>query len=98
MTKGEKIISIGAGLVFISFIILIYFPIFFARDNKEYVFSSFSLAIIIMYVAFIPYSIYMIKKMSRIYYIHKYRIFGVIIFDIIITVMFSIFVYENYLT
>jgi len=98
MTKRERIIIYGAGAVFIALIILIYFPMFLVRDNDEYVSSSFNLAIIIMYISFMPYSIYMIKKMNRIYYIHKYRIFGLILFDIIYTVMLGLFVYENYLT
>ena len=98
MTKGEKIIIYGAGFVFIAIIVLIYIPIFLFRDNQALVASSFNLAIIILYLAFMPYSIYMIKKMYRIYYIHKYRIFGIIFFDILFTVMFGLFVYETYLT
>lgn len=98
MTKGEKVIIYGAGFVFIALIVLVYFPIFLIRDNDAYVKASFNLALIVVYVTFLPYSIYMIKKMNRIYYIHKYRIFGVIVFDILFTVMFGIFVYETYLT
>jgi len=98
MKKGERVIVFGAGFVALSLIVLIYFPIFFVRDNETYVTASFNLAIIILYVTFLPYSIYMIKKMNRIYYIHKYKIFGVIAFDVVFTVMFCLFVYENYLT
>ena len=98
MTKGDKIVMYGVGVVAILMVLLIWFPIMFLRENENLINFSFQTAIFILYFSFIPYSIYMIKKMNRIYYIHKYRIFGIVAMDIILTIMFGVYIYAAYIT
>lgn len=97
MNKQDKRVIKLAKVTFMLIASLTYSAIFIFGDNKKLFETLLITALGVSWVFFLPYSIYMVRKMNRVYYLHKYRIFG----TVIVTALYTLFTFNliyNYIS
>jgi len=66
----------------------------FFNENKEQAEYILVGTILLMWLLFTPYTIYMVKKMLKNYYLYKFSIYGGIVFYLLFTIFVLNFTYQ----